>query len=158
MLDQQPVYRPAARIVLIDPSDRVLLFRTDVRRKPLWITPGGGLDPGESFEQAAERELWEETGISAKIGPCVWRRRHVFEFNGALLDEDERIFVARTDITDVSKANWLPHEHDFMTAHHWWSVGEIATSDDWFAPRRIASLLPAILAGHYPDEPIDCGA
>ena len=70
------IYRAAARILLLSVDDRVLLFRTDVRRRPLWITPGGGCEAGESFEKAAQRELWEETGLRTKLGPCIWTRRH----------------------------------------------------------------------------------
>ncbi len=39
----------------------------------------------------------------------------------------------------------------------WWSVDEIAASDEWFAPRKLAVLLPPVLRGEYGDEPIDAG-
>lgn len=153
-----PTPRPASRVLLIDPDDRALLFRVDLREKPLWITPGGGIEQGESPEAAARRELWEETGIHAEPGPCVWVRRHVFEFQGVLLDETERFYVVRLDhATEVTRDNWMEHEHTFMKEHRWWSVADIAGSRDWFAPRALAMLLPAIVAGQYPTEPIDCG-
>src|SRR5581483_2820535 len=86
-----PRHRPTSRLLVIDPRDRILLLRVHEPRfeQPiLWFTPGGGLDPGETFEQAAVRELWEETGIVAPLGPCVWRRRHVLRFvrDAPLLD------------------------------------------------------------------------
>ena len=156
---QQPIPRDAARVVLLDARDRVLLFRTyaATRGHALWITPGGGLEPGETHEEAARRELWEETGVVADLGPCVWVRRHIFRIGGRLLDERERIFVARVEAAEVRNANWQPEEHAFLTAHRWWSVDEIAASEDWFAPRRLAELLPAIITGAYPAQPFDCG-
>jgi hypothetical protein len=75
-----------------------------------------------------------------------------------MLDEVERFFVVRLpDTPDISRDNWLPHEHEFLAEHRWWSVEEIARSEDYFAPRRLAELLPAVLAGTHADEPIDCG-
>jgi len=153
-----PILRPAARVILIDPADRVLLLRTEFTRRRLWITPGGGLEPGETAGECARRELLEETGIDADVGPCVWLRAHVFEFNGALLDEREQFFVVRLeDHTEPHDGRLLDHERDFIREYRWWSQAEIASSDDWFAPRRLAQLLPPILAGDYPREPIDCG-
>lgn len=154
----EPILRPASRVLLLDPDGRVLLFRVDVREKPLWITPGGGVERGETHEEAAHRELWEETGIDAEPGPCVWVRRHVFEFQGRMFDEKERFYVVRLDAaTEVTRANWMAHEHTFMQEHRWWTADEIAASDDWFAPRRLARLLPAIVHGEYPAKPFDCG-
>ncbi|MEM8738359.1 MAG: NUDIX domain-containing protein [Planctomycetota bacterium] len=58
--------RHAARVLLLDARGRILLFRfvDPVTAAPFWITPGGGLDPGETHREAAQRELKEETGIS----------------------------------------------------------------------------------------------
>jgi 8-oxo-dGTP pyrophosphatase MutT (NUDIX family) len=123
----------------------------------VWITPGGGLEGDESYEQAAVRELREETGITASIGPCVWTRRHVFPWRVAPIDQRERFFVVRVGDTALSRDGWTDSEHQHQTAARWWSVDEIAASDEWFAPRRLAELLPAVLAGTMGDTPIDVG-
>lgn len=60
--------RLASRILLVSPSHRLLLFKIHYKVGALagrryWATPGGQLKDGESFEAAAMRELYEETGI-----------------------------------------------------------------------------------------------
>lgn len=157
---ENPLLRRAARLLVLDEQDRLLLFRVEgggIRPKPLWITPGGGLHEGESHESAARRELWEETGIEAEPGPCVWTRRYLFEFNGIWLDEVERFYVVRVEAPELTRDHFEAHEHAFMPEHRWWTAAEIAASDDWFAPRHLAALLPPIVAGDYPPEPIDTG-
>ena len=45
----------------------------------------------------------------------------------------------------------------YVIGHRWWTLSELERSGDYFAPRRLASLLPAILRGDFPEQPIDCG-
>ena len=159
-----PVIRPAARLLVIDPDDRLLLFRVEdptIAVPVLWMTPGGGLEPGESYEQAARRELAEETGIDAPLGPCVWVRRHVSTFGGRWYDSSQRFYVVQSPTTDVVTDGWTEGERAVMTAHRWWThvelVAGVPEPGGIFVPRRLAELLPPILAGMYPAEPIDSG-
>jgi 8-oxo-dGTP diphosphatase len=58
--------RPAALAALLSPDRKQILLvkRRDV---PVWVLPGGGIDPGETPEAAAVREFFEETGIRVNL-------------------------------------------------------------------------------------------
>ena len=87
----------------------------------------------------------------------MWVRRHVFEFQGRWLDEVERFYVVRVGTTEITTEHFEAHEHAFMPEHRWWHADAIARSEDWFAPRRLAKCLPPIIAGDYPEVPLDTG-
>ena len=57
-----------------------------------WEFPGGKIEPGESPQQALVRELHEELGITATIGPLVTRIRHNYRHGGAV---DLQFFAVR---------------------------------------------------------------
>ena len=59
-MHQQPRIRAAALIVV---DRRVLLIRHEKEGRAYWLLPGGGVEPGETIEQALRRELAEECGL-----------------------------------------------------------------------------------------------
>jgi ADP-ribose pyrophosphatase YjhB (NUDIX family) len=154
MNEELPSPRLASRILLLNSENRLLLMRAlhpDGRH--FWVAPGGGLDADESFEEAARRELFEETGQSLPVGPCVWTRRHACEWAGRQHEQVERFFVVRTLSEEVAPTK----ADDYITRHRWWSLSEIEASSDVFAPSRIAQFLSLILTGEIPNATIDCG-
>jgi len=156
-----PEARPAARVLVIDRLDRLLLLDGIVpnrERTRLWCLPGGALRPDETFEEAALRELLEETGIAGvALGPCVWRREHVMEMFQKWYVADERYFLVRVAEAEIDGAGRDPVEADLILGHRWWTAAEIAASRETFVPRRLGELLPPLLRGEIPREPVAVG-
>ena len=146
--------RLASRVILIDERNRVLFCHGEDRARGVtfWVMPGGGLDPGESFEEAARRETFEETGLTVEIGACVWHRRHQMKEQG--WDQYERYFVARVPYPSEVAGEKMD---SYITGYRWWTLEEIEASDETFAPRRIAELLPPVLLGECGGDAFDCG-
>jgi ADP-ribose pyrophosphatase YjhB (NUDIX family) len=159
---QEVVDRAAARIVLLDPEDRILLQEMRVDEsdpRNTWITPGGALAPGETHRQAALRELREEVGQAmVALGPCVWVREHEFEFRGIRYRQRERFFLARTESSAIDTSGMEPIEVEIVMGHRWWRLHEIeGARETVFAPRLMAQFLAPLIERRIPERPIDVG-
>ncbi|MFW5469918.1 NUDIX hydrolase [Knoellia sp. CPCC 206435] len=136
--------RRAMRVLLVDEQDRLLLFRdSDPGLTPVpifWITPGGGVDPGESDLSAAIREVAEETGLAIDrddlVGPLA-ERVVVHGYSDVVTTQDELFWFVRCDAFEVSTAGHTEVELATMTAHHWWTRAELEQTDEEIWPRDL---------------------
>ena len=140
--------RPSARLLITTPKRRVLLFRfvhkTGVLAgKVYWATPGGGVEHGETFADAAMRELREETGIrEAHVSMPVGRREVPLQLpDGERVLAVEQYFVVNTDTEAISRDGWTAEERAVMADHRWWSREELSTAGETIYPEGLVEML-----------------
>ncbi len=149
----EPVQRQAGRVLAVH-DDTVLLLRGSDPARPQdgswWFTVGGGCEDGESTRSAARREAFEEAGLvlPADLGPVVLHRVAEFCLEGVAYAQTEDYFFCRVGSDAVVTTGWTELERRFMTAHRWWSVAELAATDDVVFPEQLGTLLAELLASH----------
>lgn len=108
-----------------------------------WITVGGGLEPGESHEEAARREVREETGLThVTLGPEVWAREVDVLIDGEPVSARERDVVARVDATEITFDHVTTEERAVFREHRWWTAAEVA---DGRGEVLVPAELPALM-------------
>ncbi len=155
--------RRSARVILVDQTDRVLLFSAaaplpDGSRRVTWVAPGGGVEGDEGFGVAAARELYEETGLrvpSEQLRGPVALTRGVWSFQGVDYWSEDAYFFLRVSEWAVSAADLSPLEREQVTGHRWWSIDELVSTEEIVFPRGLAPLLARLIAGDYPQQPVE---
>ncbi|HEY7226096.1 MAG TPA: NUDIX domain-containing protein [Micromonosporaceae bacterium] len=145
--------RRAARVLLIDAEGRVLLLRGFDPGRPgsrYWYTIGGGLQPGEDAAQGAARELLEETGLRVapeQLGEPLFSDVAEFPYEGLWYRQRQDFYLLRVTAYDVPH-DWVAgvggDEHT-IDEYRWWSVDDLAATDEKVYPPDLADTLRQIL-------------
>ena len=143
-------HRETARVLVIDRYQRLLLLKThfdpEVGLPPRWITPGGGIDAGESVSAAAIRELHEETGLlvsQAALGPQVWQTSGRWNWADGVNHHTfvDYFFELRTDVFELDRSGWTDDELRDVLDVRWWNIDELIQTNESVGPPGLANFL-----------------
>ncbi|MBV8393975.1 MAG: NUDIX domain-containing protein [Alphaproteobacteria bacterium] len=162
------IERPSARLILLDPQDRLFLFKVhqpavydpaDPFYDPFWVMIGGMVDPGEDYAEAAVREAQEEAAlVVTQPIHWVWSRERIMQWRERKVLHRERFFLGRVESAEVDTSGLDEREKSWTLDHRWWSLDELAQSTERFEPIDLAGRLKALLQDGPPAQPIVLGA
>ena len=142
----QDALRLTSRVLLMDPTGACLFFMTaapDSSGYSRWITPGGGVDPGESHAEAALRELYEETGrLFDHAGDPVWTYSFKVTFDEA--DHNRgyaEYFLVRSERFEPVSTFWTAEEHVDVTNWGWFSADELVALGEPYEPEPLPKVM-----------------
>ncbi len=145
--------RDSARTIVLDRDGSVLLVWVadpEGGVPGVWLTPGGGIEPGESPRDAASRELAEETGLErdgdSLVGPVAVTRGR-WSFRGTPLYSVDTFFCVVVDRFEPVDDGLTELERELHAGWRWWSPDELDATSVPMLPSGLAPLARHLASG-----------
>jgi len=143
-----PEFRRDARLVVVDSRNRILLFQYARLTGPnFWATPGGGLEDGETFEEAAAREALEELGVRNPYLHALCDRTADFVLMDRQVHQTERFFLLRLESPEFDDVVREVHRRESIFETRWWSLPELSDSSELIFPQDFAEIVRCAMRG-----------
>ncbi len=161
-----PVRNSVNILILNDKNELLLMCADDPKTTSVdgtyhgrfWFTIGGKIEEGESMQEAALRELREETGITpdqVELGPVVWFGEFDLVLAGTPTHIKQTFIVAKTKQKNISLENLTQEEKAVIKKIAWFSLDDIKNSTEVIYPIVLPQYLPDIISGNYPEQPLE---
>lgn len=143
--------RQVGRVLIRNHAGEVFLLRGkdpgEPNRPAFWFTPGGKIDPGETAQEAAARELREEVGIlvePATLGAAIGTEDVTYRFNGVSYRQSGVFFTLRHENVRLHAEGLNALEAQTIDTGRWWSLAQIITSEETIYPAHLAEMLASL--------------
>jgi len=156
--------REAVRAVFVDGEGAVFLMRVvePQSKQGWWITPGGGIEDGETSAATLRRETAEELGIDlAQIGAprAIWHRNVAFKWGGQEFTQHETFYLVDCERFDPPVCQDGNAKDSFTASEpRWWTMDELRSSSENIAPDGLAGLLEGLDRADLSQPPADITA
>lgn len=132
-----------ARTVLVNDKNKILLLKINSSNGMCWITPGGKIEENETPLQAAQRELFEETGIvrAEFLTPHRWYCENILMLWGEQTLFKEHIFLAYTKESEVNQSHLNEDERKEIVGFEWWDIDNLKQKGETLHPHGLLELL-----------------